>query len=70
MIRLGAGRLAAYGALALPLAMAALPLYVHGSAVGRARLVCSAGRRGVQVALAGNDFMAASGATPADLIED
>jgi Cys-tRNA(Pro)/Cys-tRNA(Cys) deacylase len=47
-----------------------LPLFVHESAKGRARLVCSAGQRGVQVALAGDDFLAASGATPADLIED
>jgi Cys-tRNA(Pro)/Cys-tRNA(Cys) deacylase len=48
----------------------ALPLYVHESAAGRARLVCSAGRRGVQIALAGDDFVSASGAKPADLIED
>jgi Cys-tRNA(Pro)/Cys-tRNA(Cys) deacylase len=48
----------------------ALPLYVHESAVGRARLVCSAGRRGVQVALTGDGFVAASGAKSADLIED
>lgn len=48
----------------------ALPLYAHESAVGRAKLVCSAGRRGVQVAMAGDDFLAVSGASPADLIED
>jgi Cys-tRNA(Pro)/Cys-tRNA(Cys) deacylase len=48
----------------------ALPLYVHESAAGRARLVCSAGRRGVQVAMAGDVFLAATGATAADLIED
>jgi len=48
----------------------ALPLYVHETAKGRARLVCSAGRRGVQVSMAGDDFLAASGAEPADLIED
>ena len=48
----------------------ALPLYVHQTAKGRARLVCSAGRRGVQVSMAGDDFLAASGAEPADLIED
>ena len=48
----------------------ALPLFVHESAAGRARLVCSAGRRGVQVALTGDDFLAASGAKSADLIED
>jgi Cys-tRNA(Pro)/Cys-tRNA(Cys) deacylase len=47
-----------------------LPLFVHESAKGRPRLVCSAGRRGVQVALEGDDFLAASGATAADLIED
>ncbi len=47
-----------------------LPLYVHESARGRSRLVCSAGRRGVQVAMTGDDFLAASGATSADLIED
>lgn len=48
----------------------ALPLYVHLSARSRARLVCSAGRRGVQVALSGDDFLGASGAATADLIED
>lgn len=48
----------------------ALPLFVHESAPGRARLVCSAGRRGVQVAMTGDAFVAAAGATPADLIED
>ena len=48
----------------------ALPLFVHESAPGRLRLVCSAGRRGVQVAMTGDDFLSASGATPADLIED
>ncbi len=48
----------------------ALPLFVHVSAVGRSRLVCSAGRRGVQVSMTGDDFVAASGAKPADLIED
>jgi Cys-tRNA(Pro)/Cys-tRNA(Cys) deacylase len=47
-----------------------LRLFVHESAKGSARLVCSAGQRGVQVALTGDDFLAASGATPADLIED
>jgi len=48
----------------------ALPLFVHESAVGRVRLVCSAGRRGVQVAMAGDEFLATSGAKSADLIED
>jgi Cys-tRNA(Pro)/Cys-tRNA(Cys) deacylase len=47
-----------------------LPLFVHVSAKGRARLVCSAGRRGVQVSMTGDDFVSASGAKPADLIED
>ncbi len=47
-----------------------LALFVHESAPGRLRLVCSAGRRGVQVAMTGDEFVSASGATPADLIED
>jgi Cys-tRNA(Pro)/Cys-tRNA(Cys) deacylase len=48
----------------------AFPVFVHESARGRARLVCSAGRRGVQVSMAGDEFLAASGAASADLIED
>ncbi len=48
----------------------ALPLFVHESARGRERFVCSAGRRGVQVAMTGDAFLAASGAAAADLIED
>lgn len=47
-----------------------MPLFVHESAVGRARLVCSAGQRGVQVVMTGDDFLGASGASPADLVED
>ena len=47
-----------------------MPLFVHQSAVGRARLVCSAGQRGVQLVMRGDDFVAASGAAPADLVED
>ncbi len=47
-----------------------LPLYVHDSAAGRPRLYCSAGRRGVQLVLSGDAFVAASGATLADLVED
>jgi len=47
-----------------------LPLFVHETAPGLARLVCSAGQRGVQVALGGADFLRASGATPADLAEE
>jgi len=47
-----------------------MPLFVHESARGRARLVCSAGQRGVQLVLGGDDFLAASGGTPADLVED
>lgn len=48
----------------------ALPLFAHATAPGLARLHCSAGRRGVQVVLTGDDFVAASGATVADLVED
>ena len=48
----------------------ALPLFVHESARGRERFVCSAGRRGVQLVLKGDDFLAASGATATDLVED
>ena len=47
-----------------------LPLFVHDSAAGRPRLLCSAGRRGVQLVLSGDAFVAASGATVADLVED
>ena len=47
-----------------------MPLYVDGSARGKARLYCSAGRRGVQLALSGEAFLAASGALAADLVEE
>ena len=47
-----------------------LPLFVHETAPGLARLVCSAGQRGVQVALGGADFLRASGAKAADLAEE
>ena len=48
----------------------AMPLFVHETAVGKARLYCSAGQRGVQLVLAGDVLVAASGATPADIVED
>lgn len=48
----------------------ALPLFVHESAKGRPRMLCSAGRRGVQLVLTGDDFIHASGATAADVVED
>ena len=48
----------------------AMPLYVHEAATALPRLFCSAGQRGVQVEMAGPGFVAASGATPADLVED
>lgn len=48
----------------------AMPLYVHQTAAGKLRFTCSAGRRGVQVVLHGDDFVTASGARIADLVED
>jgi Cys-tRNA(Pro)/Cys-tRNA(Cys) deacylase len=48
----------------------AMPLYVHETATGRVRFVCSAGQRGVQLVMTGEDFLAASGAAPADLVEE
>ncbi|HQR45928.1 MAG TPA: aminoacyl-tRNA deacylase [Thermoanaerobaculia bacterium] len=48
----------------------AVPLYVDASAAGRPRLVCSAGQRGVQLVLSGDDFLRASGAVAADLAEE
>ena len=48
----------------------ALPTFVDASAAGKPRLFCSAGRRGVQLVLAGDDLIAASGAVAADLMED
>ena len=47
-----------------------MPLFVHETARGRARFVCSAGQRGVQVVMTGDDFLAASGAVPAGLVEE
>jgi Cys-tRNA(Pro)/Cys-tRNA(Cys) deacylase len=48
----------------------AIPLYVHETAAGRARLICSAGQRGVQLVVSGDDFVRASGAVAADLVEE
>ena len=48
----------------------ALPLYVHEAAAALPRLFVSAGQRGVQLELAGEAFLAASGATSADLVEE
>ena len=48
----------------------ALPTFVDASAAGKPRLFCSAGRRGVQVVLAGDVLIAASGATAADIVEE
>ena len=48
----------------------AMPLYVHEAAAARPRLFVSAGQRGVQLEMAGEAFLAASGATSADLVEE
>lgn len=48
----------------------AMPLYVHEAAAALPRLLCSAGQRGVQVEMTGSAFLAVSGATAADLVED
>lgn len=48
----------------------AMPLYAHEAAAALPRLLCSAGQRGVQVEMTGAAFLAASGATAADLVED
>ena len=48
----------------------AMPLFVHEAAGALPRLLCSAGQRGVQVEMTGAEFLAASGATAADLVED
>ena len=48
----------------------ALPLYVHEAAAALPRLFVSAGQRGVQLELAGEAFLAAAGATSADLVEE
>jgi len=48
----------------------AMPLFVHESAAALPRLFVSAGQRGVQLEMPGAAFLAASGATAADLVED
>ena len=48
----------------------AMPLYVHEAAAGLGRLYVSAGQRGVQLEMTGEAFLAASGATAADLVEE
>jgi Cys-tRNA(Pro)/Cys-tRNA(Cys) deacylase len=47
-----------------------IPLFVHETARGRPRFICSAGQRGVQLVMSGDDFLATSGAAATDLIED
>ncbi len=47
-----------------------IPLYIHLSARGLERIFCSAGRRGVQLVLAGDDFIKAAHAVAADLAEE
>jgi Cys-tRNA(Pro)/Cys-tRNA(Cys) deacylase len=47
-----------------------MPLFVDATAKGKPRLYCSAGQRGVQLVLAGDVLIAASGATAADIIEE
>jgi Cys-tRNA(Pro)/Cys-tRNA(Cys) deacylase len=47
-----------------------LPLFADQSIAGQPKIYCSAGRRGVQLVMTGDDFLAASGATAADLVED
>ena len=48
----------------------AMPLFVHEAAAALPRLFVSAGQRGVQLEMPGDAFLAASGATAADLVED
>ena len=48
----------------------AMPLFVREAAGALARLFVSAGQRGVQLEMAGEALLAASGATAADLVED
>jgi prolyl-tRNA editing enzyme YbaK/EbsC (Cys-tRNA(Pro) deacylase) len=48
----------------------AMPLFADRSLAGLPKIYCSAGRRGVQLVMSGNDFLAASGAAAADLVED
>lgn len=47
-----------------------MPLFVHEAAAALGRLFVSAGQRGVQLEMTGEAFLAASGATAADLVED
>jgi len=47
-----------------------MPLFVHEAAAALPRLFVSAGQRGVQLELAGEALLAASGATSADLVEE
>jgi Cys-tRNA(Pro)/Cys-tRNA(Cys) deacylase len=48
----------------------AMPLFADSSIAGLPKIYCSAGRRGVQLVMTGDEFLAASGATAADLVED
>ena len=48
----------------------AMPVYVDASAAGKPRLYCSAGRRGVQLVLAGDALVSAVGSAAADIVED
>lgn len=47
-----------------------LPLFVDTSAVGKPKLYCSAGQRGVQLVLSGDALVTAAEAKTADLVED
>jgi Cys-tRNA(Pro)/Cys-tRNA(Cys) deacylase len=47
-----------------------VPLFVDASAVGKPKLYCSAGQRGVQLVLSGDVLVAALEAKTADLVED
>ena len=47
-----------------------MPLFVHEAASALPRLFVSAGQRGVQLEMTGGAFLAASGATAADLVEE
>ena len=48
----------------------AMPLHVHEAAAALPRLFVSAGQRGVQLEMAGEAFLAASGAIASDLVEE
>lgn len=47
-----------------------IPVFVHESALPLATMYVSAGRRGVQLVMAGTDLIEAAGATAGDLVED